>query len=453
MRPRAVAVTLLVMDLALAGVTAVTGAVVLLACRVRPSAEPVDGRRRLVALETMYSLNLLRTRQAEHVYTHRDLDGYFDHVWSVHPLVGADPSEPAAAGVGPPRSTPLAHGHTMIEGKTRRSASLRSLPYLNFVLAQVELVLALDRIVRREGVCILRADPYYCGLLALLLGRVNQRAVEVRIVANFDLLHETVGALAYPRLFRWRAVERRVVAFTLGRADVVVTSSADNREFALRNGARPNHLAHIGRWGMVNPVHVSEPAERERVEDEFGLGDRPVVVCVSRLERMKHPEDVVVSVAKARCRHPRIAGLLVGDGAMRAELSELCVELGVEEDVVFAGERDQQWIARMLAHSKVIAAPLAGLALVESALSGTPIVAYDVEWHAELIRPGQDGILVPYRATDAMAAAICALVEDPAEAARLGVAGRARALARMDPAELIAEERALADGVLARAGR
>jgi glycosyltransferase involved in cell wall biosynthesis len=155
--------------------------------------------------------------------------------------------------------------------------------------------------------------------------------------------------------------------------------------------------------------------------------------------------------AAARRRDPRIAAVIVGEGALRAELEQLRTALGREEHVAFAGDRDQRWIARMLTQSDVVAVPLAGLALVEAALSGTPIAAYDVEWHAELLRAPGEGLLVPYRDTDALADAICALAGDPDRAARIAAAARERALEIMQPAKLIADERALADQLLAPA--
>ena len=103
----------------------------------------------------------------------------------------------------------------------------------------------------------------------------------------------------------------------------------------------------------------------------------------------------------------------------------------------------------MLAQASVIAAPLAGLALVEGALSGTPIVAYDYEWHSELIRTDETGILVPHRDTDAMAAAICALLDDSERGEDLGERARARVLEIMEPAKLLAQERDQADALLA----
>lgn len=442
---RAQGLALRAADVALAATAGLGGAVVLgLRWSLRRPSKP-SGRPRLMVVSSLWSLGILRSRKAEHVITQRDLGGYYDHVWSVQPLVGADPLEAVA---GPPTITRLSDSHTVIEGHTERSASLQHLPYLNFALAQLQLVLLLDRIVHREGVRILRGDPFYNGMLALLLGRINRRPVEARIIADHDAIYRAVGTIAYPRLFRTRRVEQRVSRHVLSRVDLVVMGTPVYRDFALRNGARKDRLACIGNWSMIHPVHLTEPREREGLADEFGFGDRPVVMCICRLEPQKHPEDVVASLARARARDPRLAAVIVGEGAMLEELEKLCAELGVRNDVAFAGNRDQEWIARMLTRSAVVAAPLAGLALVESALSGTPIVGYDYEWHSEVIQSEQEGILVPYRDTEAMAAAIGALVEDPQRSARMGAALRARVLSIMEPAQLLAHERDLAEKLL-----
>ena len=445
MRTRGLALHLV--DVALAAAAGLAGAVVLALRRALRQAPEASGRPRLMAFSSLWSLGVLRSRKAEHLITHRDLGGYFDHVWSVHPLVGADPSE---ASVGPPTITQLSASHTVIEGHTERSVALQRLPYLNFTLAQLQLVLLLDGIVHREGIRIVRGDPYYNGLLALLVGRLSGRPVEARIIADHDAIYDAVGSLAYPRLFRTRTVEKRVIRYMLSRADLVVLGTPVYRKFALRNGAREDRLACVGNWSMIHPVHLSEPHERELLDNEFGFGDRPIVTCVARLEPMKHPEDVVVSLAKARLRHRSLAAVLVGQGMMLEELKELCDELGVTDDVAFAGNRDQEWIARLLAQSAVVAAPLAGLSLVESGLSATPIVGYDYEWQSELIQSDEEGILVPHRDTEAMAAAICAVLDDPVRAARMGATLRARLVSIMEPSELLAHERQLAESLMAR---
>lgn len=376
--------------------------------------------------------------------TWRDLEAYFDHVWSVHPIIGAAPGEARADDVGSPDFAPVNARHTFVSGKTRRFEALTRFPYFNFALAQVQLVAALNRLVKRETIGVVRGDPYYCGLLAHLVGYLNGLPVEVRVVANGDAGYEATGEIEHKRLFRWRSVEQRVTRFNFARADAVVVGSDDNMRFALANGARPETIAHTGNIAMVHPAHFQERSAREPLEDIFGFCDRPIVLCVSRLERVKHPEDVLLAVAQARRRNPEICGILVGDGTLMEELRRLREKLGLQHDFVLTGERDQLWIARLLPMCAVTAAPLAGLSLVEAALSETPIVAYDFEWHSEVIRSRVNGLLIPYRDTDAMAAAICELVEDPDLAARLGRTGRERVLEMMSPDKFLEQERAIA---------
>jgi glycosyltransferase involved in cell wall biosynthesis len=63
-------------------------------------------------------------------------------------------------------------------------------------------------------------------------------------------------------------------------------------------------------------------------------------------------------------------------------------------------------------------------ALLEAAAAGRPIVATDVPGCREIVRPGQNGILVPPRSPSALADALRTMIQDAALRARLGAAGR-----------------------------
>jgi glycosyltransferase involved in cell wall biosynthesis len=106
-------------------------------------------------------------------------------------------------------------------------------------------------------------------------------------------------------------------------------------------------------------------------------------------------------------------------------------ELGLDGSLFLLGNRGQRWIASLLAEADVIAAPMMGRALVEAALSGTPIVAYDVDWHGELIDDGETGVLVPFGDREAMARAILRMHDDPGRAAEYGDRARKIALETM----------------------
>ena len=406
----------------------------------RPAAPRV---RRMLTFDGTYSLGMIRARKLEHEITCRDLDGYFDHVWSTHPIVGASP-EHSTEGRGWFVVTEISARHTMIEGAVSWSPRLARFPMTNFAVAQALLLLRLDRLIREEDISVVRAgEPFYLGLLGLVLARLNQRPLVVRINANFDLAYANGRFLAYPRLYRWRWLEKAVARFVLPRADLVAPGSQDNLRYAVANGANPERTT-IWAYGMwVDPLHFSvEPHERPSVRAELGLDDRPFMVLVSRLEAVKHPEDVVRALAEARRSTPELAAVLVGGGTMQEELEELARELGVADDLRIVGYRDQPWLAAALSSADVVVSPITGRALVEACLSGTPVVAYDVEWQSELIKPGDTGVLVPYRDVRAMAEAVGALVREPERAARLGRRAREHTAHVMEPELLVARERA-----------
>ena len=405
-------------------------------------------RPRLLVLDAAYSLATIRDRELEQSVVARDLDGWFDHVWSVHPLVGADPAD-QHDDVGPIRTIAFAPGHTVVEGHLGRFRALRRVSPLNFALAQSNLVWRLSTLIRRERINVIRVgDPYYLGLIGLVLSRLHRIPLAIRINGNYDAIHASVGRLAYPRIFRRRSVEKRIDRFVLPRASLVVAPNDDNLDFALANGARPEAADVFPYGNLIHPIHFEDPGQRPSIRADLCVGTRPMVVYITRLEPVKRPADLLTVAVALRDAGLDAAVVLVGDGSMRTELEARSAVLGVTDQVVFAGSRGQRWIASCLAEAAVVAAPHNGRSLVESALAGRPIVAYDIDWHRELIDDGQNGVLVADGDAHAMAGAVIDLLRDRDRADVLGRAGRETALQRMSPRTLAAHERAAYERIL-----
>ena len=131
------------------------------------SPEPV---RKLLVIDTNYTLEGIRERQIEQSVTCRDLAGFFSHVWSVHPFATLVTSDEWGSRYGPPETIEIADRHTIIEGKVGRIAWLRQLFLVNFLIAQIDLFVRLWRLIRRERISVIRAaSPLYLGLNALNL--------------------------------------------------------------------------------------------------------------------------------------------------------------------------------------------------------------------------------------------------------------------------------------------
>ncbi|HEY3044899.1 MAG TPA: glycosyltransferase [Vicinamibacterales bacterium] len=410
-----------------------------------PMGVSVNGSRRLLVLDTSYSLETIRLNKLEDSVTCRDLDGYFERVWTVHPFATLVTSAGWSGKYGRPVTSPLAARHVFIEGKVGRFAALAALPPINFCLAQGDVLFRLVRLVRDNQISVVRAgDPLLMGLYGWAIARLCGIPFVVRVAGNYELIRQQTGRPLMPRLLRSVRVERAIERFVLSRADLVAAANEDNLRYAMAMGAS-RERATVFRYGnLVNRLHFVDPALRTGGTEalaQLGLGGRRFLLCVSRLEPVKMPDHAVRSLALVRAQGMDVALLMVGGGSMRPELEILAKDLGVADHVIFAGERNQEWLAGVIPQAAVALSPITGRALSELALAGAPTVAYDIDWQGELIRSGVTGHLVKAGDVAAMARAAAGLLADAPQARRLGGQLRAAALTMMDPERLDEHER------------
>ncbi len=415
--------------------------------RERP-VDPDEARaRKLLVIDTTYTMEAIRIRGIEDSVTCRDLDGFFSHVWSVHPVATLTTSEAWTPAVGKPVHHRLNARHTFVEGKIGRFSGFRRLFVPNFILAQLGLMWWLLRLIRRERIAVIRAgDPLYTGLVSWALARLTGIPFVVRVGGNHDKFYEETGQAMMPRLFRRRSVEKRVERFVFRRADLVAGANQDNLNFALANGAVPER-ATVFRYGnLIDRRHFVEPNQREGgAEACTRLGVEPgrFLLYIGRLEPVKRPQDVVRVLAELNRRGHRLKALFLGDGTMKSDMASLGDELGVGADLVFAGSVDQGVLARLIPHCAAVVSPHTGRALSEAALGGAPIAAYDIDWQGELIRRQVTGELVPYGDASGLAEATARFVTDRDYARRMGEAARSAALEMLDPDMLDEHERSM----------
>ncbi len=389
-----------------------------------------------------YTLMMFRERQLEQALESRKLGGYFGRVISVHPLAGL--FESGNGRFGDPVITQLDDSHVFVEGKIGVSRVWRFLPPLNLLLAQIRLVRLLLRMARETKVDVVRiGDPYYLGLMGLFLSRRMKVPLAIRVCFRYDEIYRVTGKPVVPRLFWLRRVEKIVERFVFPRCDLIAGANEDNMCYALENGGRSD-VATIFRYGnLIHADHWQEPnirASADKELAEYGLTDETFVATVARLEPMKCVEDVIRVVAELIRRGHRVKGLIVGDGTLREGLKGLATTLGVENAVIFAGNRTQEWIATVLPRATAIISPHMGRALTEAALAGVPIVAYDYDWQREVVVDGQTGYLVSNKDWMGLSDKTEKILTHPVGGKKMGQNAREKVLKMMDPERLVPHE-------------
>jgi phosphatidylinositol alpha-1,6-mannosyltransferase len=172
------------------------------------------------------------------------------------------------------------------------------------------------------------------------------------------------------------------------------------------------------------------------VRKRYGLGDRPVIVCVSRLVKRKGQDVLIRALPAIRRAVPDVAVLFVGAGPYRDELGELARSEHVAEDVVFAGGVTHDELAGHYAAGDVFAMPCRtrrggmdveglGIVYLEASAVGLPVLAGDSGGAPDAVLEGETGYVVDGGDVSAVAAKLVTLLQDGALRAQLGAAGRA----------------------------
>lgn len=388
-----------------------------------------------------FTLKMFKERQLEQALESRKLGGYFNRVISVHPLAGLFASGDDR--FGSPVVTFLDDSHVFVEGKIGISRFWSFLPPLNLLLAQIELIRLLLSMARKEGIDVVRVgDPYYLGAMGWLLSRLLKVPLAIRVCFDYDLLAKTTKKAVFPKLFYLRFIEKRLERFVLPRCSLVAGANQNNLDYAFANGALRDKGVVFRYGNLIHPMHFMDPSLRGDAKTMLGeigvTGD--FLVTVSRLEKMKQPDQNLLVLKKLHELGQKLNFVFVGNGSMRSSLQDMARELGLADYVFFAGNRPQEWIARVLPHARLVLSPHMGRALTEACLAGAPIVAYDYDWQGEIIRSGETGELIPNGNWESMARKAVHLLVNPEYARRLGCAARRLAMEMMAPESLVSIE-------------
>ncbi len=181
--------------------------------------------------------------------------------------------------------------------------------------------------------------------------------------------------------------------------------------------------------------HPRNQARGRQVRHRLGLGDRPVVVCVSRLMPRKGQDTLINALPLIQREIPDAALLIVGGGPYRDKLAKMVVELGLRQHVVITGSVAWNELPAHYAAGDVFAMPCRtrnrgrdveglGIVYLEASASGLPVVAGDSGGAPDAVLNGETGLVVSGESVAATAVALVSLLNDPDRAVGMGQAGR-----------------------------
>lgn len=274
--------------------------------------------------------------------------------------------------------------------------------------------------------------------LRRLLAQADPDLVHAHYVSSYGLLGALVDRHPYV-VSVWGAdiydfpeqgaLQRRMVEFTLRRADAICSTSHVMRE---------RTAAFTDKSIAVTPFGVDT--------DAFAPAPRPpdgmTVFGIVKAMKEKYGIDVLLMGYREFTRRvgPEAAARtsleIVGGGPRLAEYTALARALGLAGRVRFTGQIAHADVPAAINRVDVFFVPSVldsesfGVAAVEAQACAVPVVVSAVGGLPEVVRDGETGFVIPPRDPGAIASAMVTLAGDAALRARLGAAGREHVLAR-----------------------
>lgn len=193
----------------------------------------------------------------------------------------------------------------------------------------------------------------------------------------------------------------------------------------------------LGGWGVpsekLQVVYLGVDEEWLDVPATVIAGPTRVMMS-GRLVKWKGQTTLIQAAARLRDLKGSLEIWIVGDGdaAYRAELEQEATTAGIREMVWFAGHRDDVRDLMAQCHVGVHCSEREpfGLVVIEAMAAGRVVIASDVQGPREIIRPGDDGYLVPPGRPDLLAERLRSLLGDSGRMAQLSERARGTAKSR-----------------------
>jgi glycosyltransferase involved in cell wall biosynthesis len=152
-------------------------------------------------------------------------------------------------------------------------------------------------------------------------------------------------------------------------------------------------------------------------------------IFLGRLIPIKRLDNFLHALALARKSHPKLRGVVVGDGPERAKWERLAVELNLEQSgVTFLGSQDD--VRSLLAQADLLV--LSSLdegfpnVVLEAMAARLPVVTTPAGDAGFVVENGISGYVVPFDDIKQMSESMLVLAKSPALRRKMGDAGRRR---------------------------
>ncbi len=255
-------------------------------------------------------------------------------------------------------------------------------------------------------------DLYYLGLVGVILKLRYHRPLEIQIHG-------------FEKETWWRKWVARLVVLQASKVRVV--SKRLESEIISIYGVAPRKIVVIPIYSPA--AHQLNPPKDYQAHQPF------VFLTVGRLVPVKNISLQIKALAEVVKQHPEVRLVVAGEGPDRGRLASLIQSLNIENHVIFMGQVDDVAGVYKQADAFILTSISEGwgLAVIEAASFGLPIIMTDVGCAGEVIKNEESGLVVANPKITTLVSAMSLFIQDKSLRARLG--GEAKVVVQKLPSK------------------
>ncbi len=318
---------------------------------------------------------------------------------------------------------------------------VRRLSFKNDLLAFISIY----RLIKRIKPHIVHTHTSKAGLLGRLAAFLARVPVIIH-TPHGHVFHSYYGSFM-TRIFV--IAERALSHMT----DKIAALTDRERDEHLEQGVASIEKYTIIHSGVMLQQIMNMNIDIETGKKEFGIPQNSNVIgVVGRLVPIKGHKYLVSAAKRIIKEFDNTVFVFVGDGYLETRLEKQAEALGVRKNIIFAGWRKD--VIEVLDLFDILVLPSLnegmGKVLIEGMALGKPIVASRVGGIIDLVKNGDNGILVSPRDSDALGEAILTLIRNKKLAQRLGEYGKANISPEYDTFVMVRQIEEMYENMLSR---
>ena len=263
--------------------------------------------------------------------------------------------------------------------------------------------------------------PFSMGILAFL----SAKLFDIPYIGTHHTMYEYYRHYLPPIIRPSLKMTKALIREWCKKLDKVIAPTTEVKNVLVSYGVPEDHIVVIPTG--IDVEKFQEPP-KYNIKEMFDIEDgKKIILYVGRLGKEKNIPFLMKVFSKVRKREDAVF-LLIGYGPELESLEFLAEELGIENDVIFAGKQDREIVIDAYKQADVFVfasyTETQGLVIIEAMAAGLPIVALGKLGVKDLLEGSNGGIMLPELNEEEFSEAILKLLNDQKLHKTLGENGK-----------------------------